>query len=135
MKHVHTVLPVLHAQAQTELGVRPDVVIHSTAGLLCRQDQVHTKGTSDLGDADELLHELRFLTLEFCELVDDDKQMRHRYTRLVALIQTGIEIDIIDTVLGEDALPAHIFTLDTDHGAAHLVAGQVGDLSSQMRQA
>ena len=135
MEHVHGVLPVLHAQAEAEFGVGPDVVVHGSAGLLGRQDQVHAKGASHLGDADQLLHELGLLALEFRELVDNDKEVRHRHRGLVALVQPRIEVDVVDAVFRENALPAHVFALDADHGAADLVAGQVGDLAGQVREA
>ena len=135
MQHVHTVLPVLYAKAELELGVGPDIVVNCTAGLLCRKDQVHAKTSADLRDADQLLHEFRLFSLELRELIDDDKQMRNRLIRLMVLVKLCIQINIIDAVIREDPLPSQVLTLDTDHSPAHLVSGQVTDQSCKVRNA
>ena len=41
VQHVDGVLTILHPQAQTELTVGPDVLVHRAGGTLCGQDQVY----------------------------------------------------------------------------------------------
>ena len=60
--------------------------------------------------------------------------MRNRHGSLPVLIKLCIKINIIYIVLIKHPLTALILTLNGNHGSAHLVAGQVGNLADQMRQ-
>ena len=121
VKHVHTILPVLNPQAKTKLRVGPDIVIDRSAGFLRGQYQMNAKRTSYLCDADKLLHKFRFFPLQFCKLIDNDKQVRNRHRGFVALIKTCVKVYIVDAVLSKYTLSPRIFTLDADHRTAHLV--------------
>ena len=135
VQHIIAVLPILHSQAETKSRIAPDIVIDGTAGLLGRQDQMHSQASSHLGDADQLLHELRLLPLQFRELIDDDEQVGNRFLRLMLLIHSGIGIDMVDAVLRQQSLASPVLALDGNHRSLHLIAGQVRDLPRQVRQA
>ena len=42
MEHIHTVLSVLHTEAESELGVTPYIIINGSRGFLCGKDKVDT---------------------------------------------------------------------------------------------
>ena len=52
MQHIVAVLPVLDTQAQPELRVTPNVIIHRTARLLRGQNQMYAKASPYLRHAD-----------------------------------------------------------------------------------
>ena len=134
VQHIHAVLPVLHAQAQMEAGVAPDVGVNGAAGLLGSQDQMDSQAPAHLGHADQLGHELGLFPLEFSKLIDDDEQVGHRDFDLSVFVQSRIEIDAVDPVFAENTLPAQVFTLDGNHRPLDLSPGQIGDFPQDMGQ-
>ena len=122
MKHIHAVLAVLHSQAEFEFGIAPDIFVHRTAGFLSGQNQMHPQAAPHLGHTDKLPHKIRLFPLQFRKLVNDDKKMGNRLPGLSVLIQSGIGVNVVYTVLVKDPLPAHIFALNGNHGALYLVS-------------
>ena len=137
LEHAGAVLAGLHAQAQPEVGVGPDLVIHDTGRLLGSQDQVHAQRTPDARRRDQLLHELGLLAFELGELVHDNDQVRqgHRHPGGVVLVRLDIVIDLVDVMLREQALSAQQLGLDGFERAVDLPPVDVGDGAQQMGQA
>ena len=134
VEHILTVLLVGHPQTQAELGIGPDIVVDGAGGLLGRQDQMDTQASTHLGHGDQLPHKLRLLPLQLRKLIDDDEHMGDGQAGLAGFHQLGVAVDVVDTVLVEDPLTAHILTLDGNHGPVDLVAGEVGDGAQHMGQ-
>ena len=78
MKHIHTVLSVLHTKAKLKLRVRPDIIVNSAARFLCCQYQMYSQASPYLCNTDQFLHKLRFFSLELGKLINNDKQMWNR---------------------------------------------------------
>ena len=134
-EHIHTVFLGLHAQAEAELRVGGDVFIDRTCRSLRGQDQVDTQASSDLGDADELLHEVGLLPLQLCELIDDNEQVGDGLLHFTVFVEDRVLVDVVDAGVVEHSLTAAVLALDRNHGAADLGAGQVGDGAQQVREA
>ena len=132
MQHIHTVLAILHPQTEFKLGVAPYIIIHGSAGLLRRQNQVYAKASSDLGHTDQFPHKIRFFPLKFRKLVDNNEKMRHGLPGLPVFIKARIGINVIDPILIKDPLTAEIFTFYRNHGTVHLISGKVGNLPQDM---
>ena len=60
--------------------------------------------------------------------------MRHGFGGVAALVEGRIAVDIVDAVLGENALTAAVLRLNRDHSALDLIAGQVRDGANHMRE-
>ncbi len=135
MKHIHGVLSVLNSQTEPELGVGPDVVVHSSGRLLSGQDQMDAQASSYLSHRHQLSHEIRLFPLQLGELVDDDKHVGDGLFGAVALIQGCVSVNVVDPVVAEDPLPPLVLRLDGHHGPLYLVAGQVGDCADHVGQA
>ena len=134
VQHFHGILLVLDTEAELKARVRPDIAVDRPGRPLRCEDQMYTEASSDLGDRDQLLHELRLLPFKLRELVDNDEQMLHWLIRLPRLIKRSVRVDPVHTVLGKDPLSAVNFTVDRDHGPIDLISGEIGDCSDHMGQ-
>ena len=140
LEHVLAVAGVLHAQADAELGVAPDLVVDHAGGLLGGQDQVDAQASADAGGTDQLVHELRLLAFQLGKLVRDDEQVRQGFLHPVGAVQALIIVDVQRAFVAaafrlvEDALAAFQLALDGDHRAGDGGTVQVGDGTHQMRQ-
>ena len=65
---------VEHPQADSKVGVRPDVVVHRSRRALRREDQVDSEAPPPLREVDHAGHEIGDLLHQGRELVDDDHQ-------------------------------------------------------------
>ena len=135
LEHAAAVRLVLHLQADAEAGVALDLSVNDARGLLRGQDQVHAQASADAGRADQLVHEVRLLLLEFGKLVRHDDDMLHRLGhRALAeelLIAVDVQVALLEAVahLLEDALAAFELRGKGVHGAvdAHAAAQVVDD--------
>lgn len=50
----------------------------------------------------------------------------------MALIKSGVEIDVIYAVFAENSLTASVFALDRDHCAANLITRKIGNFPCHM---
>ena len=110
MEHIHTVAPALNTQAQSELCVAPDIIVNSSARLLCGKDKVYSKASSHLRHAYKLTHELRLFPFHFRKLVYDDKKMRNCHCGFLFLIEICVGVDIVYAFLAEYHLPTLYLT-------------------------
>ena len=133
-QHVGAVLPRLYPEAETEVGIAPDIVVDRPGGLLRRQDQVHAKASSDLGNRDQFSHEVRFFPLQLRKLIDHDQEMRNRCLNQPLFIQMRVAIDIVDVGRVEQLLAPAVFRLDGNQRPVDLGTGQVGNKAGQVRQ-
>ena len=140
-EHVHAVGPLLNPQADPEFGIAADLVIDNAGGLLGCQNQMDAQTSADTGSTDELFHKLRLLLLQLREFVGHDKQMGHGFGYLTGPVELLVGIDVHGAFVQLLADPAELlltadqFTLDRHQGALDGSAVQIGDGTSQMRQA
>ena len=142
LEHLHGVLPRLHAQAEVEAGVGPDLVADGVGGLLRGQNEVNAQRAAHARGADQLGHELRLLALEFGKFIDDDDEVRQLHALLLAEL-AGIVVDVVDADRLEDALAAVDLAVERGQGpvddarALQVVddAGHVGQGAESVRHA
>ena len=70
------IIGVSHAQGDAQVRVRTKVVLDDARRALGRQDEVQAEGTSSLGDVDDAVNELRYLTCQGRELINHNNQRR-----------------------------------------------------------
>ena len=95
---------------------------------------MYAEASADLGDTDQLLHEIRLFPLELGKLVDDDKQMGDRGLGLSVFVELGIGVDVVDAALIEQPLSAPVLGFNGNHGPCDLVSRKVGNRSHHMGQ-
>ena len=85
---------VVHAQRHAEVRVRPQIVLDHTGWALRRQYQVQSERTTTLCHIHHAVDELRYLTDQGRELVDDDDQAR-RALRVAAFLELDEILDAL----------------------------------------
>ena len=134
--HLPAVPGILHLQAEAELGVALDLFIHHTSGLLGSKHQVYPQGTANAGSADQSRHELRFICLQFRELICHNDQMGQGFVYLAVPVQLLIFVNVVNLVflvLVEYPLASLHLTLQGDQGTAY-IGTNIGDLAHHMGQ-
>ncbi len=95
---------------------------------------MHTEGTPDPRDGDQLLDEVWLIDLELCELIRDQEEMGQRFGRFPEFKFLLILVDMVDSKLSEEALPTVNLRIDGGQGPHGLGTVQVGDGPKQVRQ-
>ena len=96
---------------------------------------MHAEGPPDAGRRDELVHEVRLLLSELCELVAYDEEMWHRVRHFPHAEEPGVIVDVVHAVHIKGLLPSVQLRLHGDEGPEGLVAVQVRDDPEQMGKA
>ena len=134
-QHLIAVLLTLHLQAELKAGVRPDLLIYLSGGLLRCQNQMDAQTPADPRGGDEFFHEFRLLRFQLRKFINNDDQMRQRHGRLARAVFADIFVNVIDLCFGKQALALEKLCLDRPQRAVDLPAVDVRDRTQKMGQA
>ena len=132
-QHIAAGRGVLHLEADGEVGVGADLVVHDARRVLGGQHQIDAQRTADGGRTDQRLHELRLLTAQFAELVGHDQQPGHRFPELARVEPLAVIAELGNTTLRKNFLAAEQLAVQRDHGALDVVA-DVRDFADHVGQ-
>jgi hypothetical protein len=128
--HVVGIRLVGHAERDTQVGVRAEVVLDDTGRSLGRHDQVDAQRSSALGDVDDAVHEFGHLAHERRELVDHEHE-RGRTVGISAFLQFE---QILGLLAVQQVLAVAQLGAQARERATHEVRAQVGDEPDAVRQ-
>ena len=132
-QHIAAGRGVLHLEADGEVGVGADLVVHDARRVLGGQHQIDAQRTADGGRADQRLHELRLLTAQFAEFVRNDDQTGQTLWILSCMIAAVVVTVFHDAVFGKKLLPTKQLAVQRDHRALDIRA-DIRDFSDHVRQ-
>ena len=73
---------------------------------------MHTEGTPDTRDRDQLLDEVWLVDLELGELITDQEEVRQRLGRFTEFKFLLVLVDMVDPKLAKEALPTMDLRID-----------------------
>ena len=73
---------------------------------------MHTEGTPDTRDRDQLLDEVWLVDLELGELITDQEEVRQRFGRFTEFKFLLVLVDMVDPKLAKEALPTMDLRID-----------------------